>query len=204
MLLRQLRSRYLHFLKLKKVKDALKRFQEEGIPQERFLCHLFEGCQICCLTEEEMGLLLKSLLHLCSTIDQRKWSSKGDYSTKGAKVIQTYRGFCSRRGLPKRNLVTRRGTTSLKCNCHASFTFSRDGKLVFRNGHVESCLVDTKLDNDGYVFSAGLSPTKKESIISTVSDLLCDHGTTNAVVRKQIENSLVKSGDTGFGVGKRF
>ena len=51
----------------KKIEDALKRFQEEGIPIERFPRHLFEGCQICCLTEEEMGSLFKSLSLLRST-----------------------------------------------------------------------------------------------------------------------------------------
>jgi hypothetical protein len=32
--------------------------------------------------------------------------------------------------------------------------------------------------------------------------MLGDYGTTSAAARKQIENSLVKSGDTGFGTGK--
>ena len=57
------------------------------------------------------------------------------------------------------------------------------------------------MGNDGYVFNSGLSPSKKSSIISKISDLLSDYGTTPAAARKQIENSLVKSGDTGFGSG---
>ena len=57
------------------------------------------------------------------------------------------------------------------------------------------------MGNDGYVFNSGLSPTKRSSIVSSITDLMSDYGTTPAVVRKQIENSLVKSGDTGFGSG---
>lgn len=54
---------------------------------------------------------------------------------------------------------------------------------------------------EGYVFNPGLSPTKRSSIVSSITDLMSDYRTTPAVVRKQIEHSLVKSGDTGFGSG---
>lgn len=51
------------------------------------------------------------------------------------------------------------------------------------------------------MFNSGLSPTKKSSIIANITDMLCDYGTSSAAARKQIENSLIKSGDTGFGSG---
>ena len=57
------------------------------------------------------------------------------------------------------------------------------------------------MGNDGYVFDSGLSPTKKISMISNVTDMFSDYGTTDVAARKQIEHSLVKSGDTGFGSG---
>ena len=100
--------------------------------------------------------------------------------------------------------MRRRVNVSSKCECNASFTMYRDGNVVFKNGHVERCLIDPKLEDDDYVFRSGLCPSKKASIISTVSDLLSDYSTTNAVARRQIENSLLKSGDTGFGAGKLF
>ena len=42
----------------------------------------------------------------------------------------------------------------------------------------------------------------KQSLL--ISDMLSDYGTTPAAVRKQIEHYLVKSGDTGFGLGDFF
>jgi hypothetical protein len=42
------------------------------------------------------------------------------------------------------------------------------------------------MEDDAHVFRAGKSPTKKASIISTVSDLLSDYSTTNAVARKHL------------------
>ena len=98
----------------------------------------------------------------------------------------------------------RNSRTSPKCKCLASFTLYDDGKVVFKNEHNQLCLPDPNMGNDGYVFSTGLSPTKKQSIIANVSDMLSDYGTTPAAARKQIENSLVKSGDTGFGLGEFF
>ena len=60
------------------------------------------------------------------------------------------------------------------------------------------------VSNDGYVFSTGLLPTKKPAIIANISDMLSDSDTTPAAVRKQIEHYLIKSGDTGFGLGDFF
>ena len=40
------------------------------------------------------------------------------------------------------------------------------------------------------------------NVVSTVSDMLSDYGTTSAVARKQIEKSLIKSGHTGFKTGQ--
>ena len=64
-----------------------------------------------------------------------------------------------------------------------------------KNTHVEECTVDTQINNDGYVFNAELSPKTKIIITSTVADMLCDYGTTDAAVRKQIENSKVVTPD---------
>ena len=57
------------------------------------------------------------------------------------------------------------------------------------------------MGNDGYVFNSGISPTKELSIISKVTDMFSAYVTTAVAVRKPIEQSLVKSGDTGFGLG---
>lgn len=65
-------------------------------------------------------------------------------------------------------------------------------------------MVDSELSNDGYIFNAGLSPSKKILMILTVSDLLSDYGMTAAVASKQVDNALIKSGNTGFGAGKSF
>ena len=192
-----------HFLEAKlRVKNALKDYVENNVLFQRFPCTLFEGCKINSIADDEFGLLFESLLHLCSISDRRRWSSKGFCGTKG-RGITSRRGFCSRRGSRNQNLVRIRAIVSSKYNCTASFTLLRDGNLVFKNSHEERCLVDPKLDDDAYVFRAGLSPTKKASIISTVSDLLCDYSTTNAVACRQIENSLLKSGDTGFRSGRQ-
>ena len=65
-----------------------------------------------------------------------------------------------------------------------------------------NCVLLTLIFNDGYVFNSGLSPSKRTSIIANVSDLLSDYSTTPAAARKQIERSLIKSGDTGFAAGE--
>ena len=57
------------------------------------------------------------------------------------------------------------------------------------------------MGNDGYVFNSGLSPSKRSLIVTNLCDLLNDFGTTPAAAKRQIEHSLVKSGDTGFGSG---
>ena len=76
--------------------------------------------------------------------------------------------------------------------------------MVFKNTPAELCLPDTDLGNNGYVFNSGLSPSKKTSIIANVSDLSSDDSTTPATARKQIERSLVKSGDIGFAAGEVY
>jgi hypothetical protein len=86
--------------------------------------------------------------------------------------------------------------------CRASLTIFNDGELIFENIQNELCLPDPDMENDGYVFNSGPSPTEKSSIIVNITHMLGDYGTTSAAARKQIENSLVKSGDTGFGTGK--
>ena len=147
-----------------------------------------------------MKKLFILLLNLFSKLDSRRFSDRGPYINKG-KIV-SLRAGCSRRGISISKLVEVREKNSSKCDCKPSFAFFIDGRLFFKNTHVEECTVDTQIENDGYVFSAGISPTTKIKITSTVSDMLCDYGITNAAVRKQIENSLVKSGDTGFGAGE--
>jgi hypothetical protein len=110
------------------------------------------------------------------------------------KGFTANRGERSRRG--KLNLVRRNVRTSLKCECKASYT-----RVSFKNDHSDLDLPDPHMDNDGYVFNSGLSPAKKSSIISCITDMLSEYGTTAAAARKQIEQSLVITGDTGFGSG---
>ena len=57
------------------------------------------------------------------------------------------------------------------------------------------------MGNDGYAFNSGLSPSKRSQIVANLCDLLSDFGTTPAAAKREIEHSLVKSGDTGFGSG---
>jgi hypothetical protein len=103
--------------------------------------------------------------------------------------------------------------TSLKCECKASNTLFSDGKVSFKNDHSDLCLPDPHMDNDGYVLKSGCTgqvstgmgasvrPEKKSAIISNITEMLSDCGTTAAAARKRIEQSLVKTGDTGFGSG---
>ena len=177
---------------------ALNNLKENNIPLERYPCVIFHGCQMDMISDTEMRALTRLFLHLCSIQDQRRWSTKSSYIAKGALA---YRGVCSRTGNQLHSLIHHTSRTSLKCKCMASFTIFNDGELILKNIHNELCLPDPDMENDGYVFS-GLSPTKKSSIIANITDMLSDYGTTSAAARKQIENSLIKSGDTGFGTGK--
>ena len=185
----------------KRIHSALMDVKQNDRPLERFPCTIFHGCQLKSLSEADFKTVQTLFLHLCSMQDQRRWSSKSGYTSRG---IRAQRGVCSRSGTQVHNLMHRNVRTSPKCKCLASFTLHDDGNVVFKNEHNELCLPDPNMGNDGYVFNAGLSPTKKQSIIANVSDMLSDYGTTPAAARKQIENSLVKSGDTGFGVGEFF
>jgi hypothetical protein len=179
---------------------ALKDILENGNPLQRSPCIIFEGCQFELIDTVEVEKLRTLFLHLCSVQDQRRWSIKSGYAA--AKGLKAYRGVCSRSGTQAHKLLHRNVRTSLKCKCKASFTLFNDGKLIFKNAHHDLCLPDPDMGNDGYVFNSGLSPSKKSSMISQISDLLSDYGTTPSAARKQIENSLVKSGDTGFGSGE--
>ena len=181
-----------------RINFALKNLKENNVLLERYPCTIFHGCKMNMISDAEMRALTQLFLHLCSIQDQRRWSTKSSYTVKGALA---YRGVCSRKGNQPHSLIHRKKRTSLKCNCMASFTIFNDGDLIFKNGHNELCLPDPDMENDGYVFNSGLSPTKKSSIIANITDMLCDYGTTSAAARKQIENSLIKSGDTGFGSG---
>lgn len=115
--------------------------------------------------------------------------------------IRFYRGICSRSGEGSHKLVRGNRKVSVKCGCTATLTMSDNGVVVFTDDHSEYCLPDPNIENDGYVFNSGLSPSTKSSIVSNISNLLSDHGTTAAVARRQIESALVRSGDTGFGSG---
>ena len=81
-------------------------------------------------------------------------------------------------------------------------TISDNGDVLFVDDHSENCLPDPNIGNDGYVFSSGLSHGIKSSIVSNTSNLPSDYGTTSAAARRQIESALIRSGDTGFGLGK--
>ena len=189
----------------KRINDALKCFNESKTLTTRSPCTIFDGCQVGQISDDNMETVQNLFLHLCSTQDQRRWSRKSSYESKSSdssKGLRAYRGVCSRSGTQFNKLIRRNGRTSSKCNCKASFTIFSDGKVVFKNTHAELCLPDTDLGNDGYVFNSGLSPSKKTTIIANVSDLLNDYSTTPAAARKQIERSLVKSGDTGFAAGQ--
>ena len=192
-----------------RINAALINVTENNIPLERFPCTIFHGCDLTSIDEKSMKTIQTLFLHLCSIQDQRRWSMKSGYTVRGikairstAKGIKAYRGVCSRSGTHQHKLIHRNGRTSPKCMCKASFTIYTDGNVVFKNDHSELCLPDPDMGNDGYVFNSGLSPTRKTSIISSISDMLSDYGTTPAAARKQIENSLVRTGDTGFGSGR--
>lgn len=182
-----------------KISSALRELRENNTSLARFPCLIFEGCQLTLMSDTEMKSLNQLFLHLCSIQDQRRWSTKSAYTT--TKGLRAYRGVCSRRGTPSHNLVHRNCRTSNKCDCKASYTFFSNGNVDFKNGHSDRCLPDSDMGNDGYVFNSGLSPTKKVSIVSNVTDLFGDYGTTAVAARKQIELSLIKSGDIGFGSG---
>lgn len=193
-----------------RINSALINVTDKNIPLQRFPCTIFHGCDLMPIDEKSMKTIQTSFLHLCSIQGQRRWSMKSGYTVKGiktprctAKVIKAYRGVCPRSGTHQHRLIHRNVRTSPKCMCKASFTIFTDGNVVFKNDHSELCLPDPDMGNDGYVFNSGLSPTRKTSIISSISDMLSDYGTTPAAARKQIENSLVRSGDTGFGSGRR-
>ena len=181
-----------------RINFALKNLKENNILLERYPCTIFHGCRMDIISDAEMRALTQLFLHLCSIQDQRRWSTKSSYIAKGARA---YRGVCSRSGNQPHSLIHHKNRISLKCNCMASFTIFNDGDLIFKNSHNELCLTDPDMENDGYVFNTGLSPTKKSSIIANITNMLCDYGTTSSAARKQIENSLIKSGDTGFGSG---
>ena len=183
----------------RKINSALRELREKKTLLQRSPCLIFEGCQLHLMSDTEMKALNALFLHLCSMQDQRRWSTKSGYTTKGG--VKAYRGVCSRRGNPSNNLVHRNSRTSNKCECNASYSLFSDESVIFRNDHSDRCLPDADMGNDGYVFNSGLSPTKEISMISNVTDMFSAYGTTAVAARKQIEQSLVKSGDTGFGSG---
>ena len=184
-----------------RINFALKNLKENKILLQRDPCVIFHGCDMKEISHKDMTALTHKFLYLCSIQDQRRWSTKSSYIAKGDRA---YRGVCSRTGNQQHSLIHHTSRTSPKCNCMASFTIFKNGELIFKNSHNELCLPDPDVENDGYVFNSGISPTKKSSIIANITDMLSDYGTTSAAARKQIENSLIKSGDTGFGTGKPF
>ena len=177
-----------------RIRTALKEFSENRKPMLRSPCLLLDRCRFDEISDLEMKTVHQLLLQLCSTIDQRRWSAKSGYGTKN---IRSYRGACSRSGAQRHSLTHQNSRALSKCGCIASFTMKRDEK----NDHSEQCLPDSYVGNDGYVFYSGLSPSKRSLIVTNLCDLLNDFRTTPAAAKRQIENSLVKSGDTGFGSG---
>ena len=185
----------------KRIDLALIDIKENNSPLERFPCTLFNECGFKLMSDQSMKIIQTLFLHLCSIQDQRRWTIKSGYTT--SRGLRAYRGVCSRSGAQSHSLIHCNRRTSSKCKCTASFTLFDDGNVVFKNDHAELCLTDPDMGNDGYVFNTGLSPTKKSSIISSITDMMSDYGTTSAAARRQIEHSLVKSGDTGFGSGSK-
>ena len=183
-----------------RINDALQLFTESKTLITRSPCTIFHELKLDEISADDMKKVQSLFLHLCSTQDQRRWSTKSGYTSK--EDIRAYRGVCSRSGTQFTKLIHRNGRASSKCNCKAAFTIFTNGNVVFKNTHAELCLADADLGNDGYVFNSGLSPSKRTSIIASVSDLLSDYSTTPAAARKQIERSLIKSGDTGFAAGE--
>ena len=182
-----------------RIRRALKEFSENSKLIERSPCLLLDGCHLDEISDSEMKTIHQLLLHLCSTIDKRRWSAKSGYVSKG---IRAYRGACSRSGTQRHTLIHQNGRSSAKCQCKATFTLFSNGEMYFKHDHSERCLPDSYMGNDGYVFNFGLSPVKRSLIVSNLSDMLSDFGTTPAAATRQIEHALVKSGDTGFGSGK--
>ena len=154
-----------------RINFALKNLKENNVLLERYPCTIFHGCQMTMTSDSEMRALTQLFLHLCSIQDQRRWSTRSSYIAKGALA---YRGVCSRKGNQPHSLIHRKNRESLKFNCMASFTIFNNGDLIFKNSHNELCLPDPDMENDGYVFNSGLSPTKKSSIIANITDMLCD------------------------------
>ena len=182
----------------RKINSALLVIRESRTLFPRSLCLISEGCQLHLMSDADIKALNQLFLHLCGVQYQRGWSTKSGYATKG---VTAYRGVCSSRGKPSNNLVHRNSRTLNKCDCKASHTLFSNGDAVFKNVHADWCLPDADMGNDGYVFNSGISPTKELSIISKVTDMFSAYVTTAVAVRKPIEQSLVKSGDTGFGLG---
>lgn len=54
---------------------------------------------------------------------------------------------------------------------------------------------------DTFLTYGHISSTKKSTIVTNITDTLSDYGTPAAAARKQIENFLIKSGETSFGSG---
>ena len=187
-----------------RIRTALKEFPETTEttettnPMLQSPCLLFDGCRLNKIGDSDMITVHNLLLHLCSRIDKRRWSGKSGYDTKD---IRAHRGACSRSGTRRHSLIHQNSRSSSKCGCKASFTLYTNGKLIFKNVHAEQCLPDSYMGNDGYDFNSGLSPSKRSQIVTNLCDLLSDFGTTPAAAKRQIEHSLVKSGDTGFGSG---
>ena len=144
-----------------------------------------------------MKTIHQLLLHLCSTIDKRRWSAKSGYVSKG---IHAYRGAFSRSRTQQHTLIHQNHQRSDQCK--ATFTLFSNGKMYFKHDHSERCLPDSYMGNDGYVFNSGLSPAERSLIVSNLSVMLSDFGTMPAAATRQIGHALVKSGDTGFGSGK--
>ena len=146
-----------------RIRTALKEFSENSNPMLRSPCLLFDGCRFDEISDLEMKTVHQLLLHLCSTIDQRRWSAKSGYGTKN---IRSYRGACSRSGAQRHSLIHQNSRASSKCGCKASFTMYSNGKLFFKNDHSEQCLPDSYMGNDGYVSNSGLSPSKRSLLVT--------------------------------------
>ena len=95
-----------------RIRRALKEFSENSKIMERSPCLLFDGCQLDEISDSEMKTIHQLLLHLCSTIDKRRWSAKSGYVSKG---IHAYRGAFSRSRTQQHTLIHQNHQRSDQC-----------------------------------------------------------------------------------------
>lgn len=133
---------------------------------------IFHGYRLSSVSDANFKTVQTLFLHLCSVLDQRRWSSKSAYIT--SRGIRAHRGVCSRSGTQNHNLMHRNVRTSRKMQVYGVIYAFWWRQVVFKNEHNALCLPDPNMGYDGHVFSTGLSSTKKPAIVANISDMLSD------------------------------